>query len=398
MKIVDVAEFYTDQGGGVKTYIHQKLEQGAKAGHEMIIIAPGRYDGTEERRGGIIQWIKSPPLPLDPRYRVLWNKKEVHRLLYELRPDIVEGSSLWTGGSFVASWPGKAVKTLIYHQDPVAVYPETFFGSMLGYDRVNKLSKPAWSYIRRLSRHFDATVTSGEWLRQRLIHQQIHRPVAIPFGIDKTFFSPGRRDEALRKRWLNRLGLDEQDALLLSVSRHHPEKRIGTLLEGFEEASRARSMGLILVGNGPIGMWVKRKASGVKNVYLLDHTETREELAALMASSDLFIHGSASETFGLVVAEALCSGLPLVLPDRGGAVDFASKEFAHVYRAGDAMHLSTSILDALENDRKTRSDAATHFAAQHLYSVERHFEELFSFYNELLEESNEQTWNDSLNG
>jgi len=386
MRLVDVAEFYTDQGGGVKTYINQKLELGSRAGHEVIIIAPGKEDWAEERRGGRIEWIKSPPLPLDPRYRILWNKKEVHRRLFQLQPDLVEGSSLWTGGSFAGSWPGNAVKTMIYHQDPVAVYPETLFGKWAGYDRVNRASKPFWHYIRKLSQEFDATITSGEWLRQRLADQGICRPVAIPFGIDKSFFSPHHRDESLRKKWLERMGLDEHAFLLLSVSRHHPEKRIGTLLEGFEEASNVRRMGLILVGNGPIQFWVKRKASGISNVRLISSTDTREDLARLMASSDLLIHGSASETFGLVVAESLCSGLPIVVPDRGGAVDFASPEFAEVYRAGDAGDLSRSILDALESDLDKRRKAAHSYAEKQISTVEEHFDALFSFYIDLLNE------------
>ena len=395
MKLADVAEFYTDQGGGVKTYINQKLELGSQAGHEVIILAPGKENWTEKRHGGTIEWIKSPPLPPDPRYRVLWNKKEVHRRLFQLQPDLVEGSSLWTGGHFVGSWPGNAVKTMIYHQDPVAVYPETFFAASVGYDQVNRLSKPIWSYIRRLSERFDATITSGEWLRQRLAEQGIRRPVAIPFGIDKTFFSARNRDEQLRKQWLERMGLDEQASLLLSVSRHHPEKRIGTILDGFAEASNVRRMGLILVGNGPIESWVKRKAVRIPNVRLISKTESREELARLMASSDLFVHGSASETFGLVVAEALCSGLPIVVPDRGGAVDFASPAFANVYPAGDSGRLSESILEALESqetladqeNRSKRSNAALKFAASQISTVEEHFEKLFTFYSELVQEA-----------
>jgi len=182
------------------------------------------------------------------------------------------------------------------------------------------------------------------------------------------------------------MGLDEHAFLLLSVSRHHPEKRIGTLLEGFEEASNVRRMGLILVGNGLIQFWVKRKASGISNVRLISSTDTREDLARLMASSDLLIHGSASETFGLVVAESLCSGLPIVVPDRGGAVDFASPEFAEVYRAGDAGDLSRSILNALESDLDKRRKAAHSYAEKQISTVEEHFDALFSFYIDLLNE------------
>ncbi|MBW2404536.1 MAG: glycosyltransferase, partial [Deltaproteobacteria bacterium] len=168
MKIVDVAEFYAELGGGVRTYINQKLEAGARAGHEVVVIAPGPEDGEEERLGGRICWVKGPPMPFDPRYYVLWRERAVHRILDREAPDVVEGSSPWSGGWFVARWPGRAVKTFIFHQDPVAVYPQTFLGHRLGIDRVDRMFGWYWAYLRSLSAHFDATVVSGEWLADKL--------------------------------------------------------------------------------------------------------------------------------------------------------------------------------------------------------------------------------------
>jgi len=42
MRIVDVCAFYTPAGGGVRTYVERKLKAAPAAGHEMIILAPGR--------------------------------------------------------------------------------------------------------------------------------------------------------------------------------------------------------------------------------------------------------------------------------------------------------------------------------------------------------------------
>ena len=41
MRIVDVCSFYTPHGGGVKTYIDQKLRIGPELGAEIVIIVPG---------------------------------------------------------------------------------------------------------------------------------------------------------------------------------------------------------------------------------------------------------------------------------------------------------------------------------------------------------------------
>ncbi|MFV1883522.1 MAG: glycosyltransferase, partial [Balneola sp.] len=115
MKIVDVAEFYTDHGGGVKTYINQKLQAGAELGHEIVIIAPGKESREEERFGGKVIWVQSPPLLFDSHYYKFSDEKEIHEILNRENPDLVEASSPWKGGRIVAGWKGNAVKTLIFH-------------------------------------------------------------------------------------------------------------------------------------------------------------------------------------------------------------------------------------------------------------------------------------------
>ena len=139
VKIVDVCEFYSPTGGGVRRYINLKLEIAARFGHQLTIIAPGAETRTEKAHGGTIAWIKSPHLPFDRNYRMFWGYKPIWDALDDLKPDLVEGSSPWRGGWLAARWPGKAVKVFFMHADPVAVYPQTFLGGLLGPERVDRL-------------------------------------------------------------------------------------------------------------------------------------------------------------------------------------------------------------------------------------------------------------------
>lgn len=384
MKIVDVAEFYTDTGGGVKTYINQKLQAAQRLGHEMVVIAPGTETGEEERFGGRILWVKGPKLILDPNYVVLWRKTEVHRLLDIEQPDVVEGSSVWTGGHFAGTWDGDAVKSLVFHQDPVAVYPQTFLNSFFSLKRLDKLFKFAWNYIGKVSRMYDTTVVSGDWLNERLQRFGVHNPTTVRFGINKSFFSPQRKDPELRKKLLKELGLDEDASLCISVSRFHPEKRVGTIIDGFQKASQKRPMGLIIFGGGPFEKWVAYKSNRVDHVKLMGFTSDRDELANIMASSDYFLHGSAAETFGIVVAEAICSGLPVVVPDRGGAMDFGNPDYSEVYKTGDSDEMADAIIRIVNRDRNSLSEACKVASQNYIRSVDDHFDELFSYYSSLV--------------
>lgn len=383
MKIIDVAEFYTDEGGGVKTYINQKLKAAERLGHEMVIVAPGRESFEEKRHGGRVIWVKGPRLPLDPRYVILWRKKRVHEILSSEKADLVEGSSIWTGGNFVGSWQGNSAKALVFHQDPVAVYPHTFLDKFLSLKSIDRLFGFFWNYIKRLSHRFDATVVSGGWLKERLEKFEIRNPVAVPFGIDKGFFSPARRDLSLRDSLLNELGLSPDADLVICVSRFHPEKRLGTVIDGFKKASDKKPIGLIIFGGGPIKKWIKRKVKGHGNIKLMGFTKNRDELANIMASSDYFVHGSAAETFGLVVAEAICSGLPVVVPGTGGAVDLADPGYAEIYKAGDTESFSKALLRLTARDREKLTRQCRKAADETIRTVDEHFDHLFSLYEQI---------------
>lgn len=386
MKIVDVAEFYAEQGGGVRTYIHQKLEAGARLGHEVVVIAPGPEDRHEEKLGGRIVWVKGPPMPLDPRYYVLWNERAVHAALDGEAPDVVEGSSPWSGGWFAARWRGRAKKAFIFHQDPIAVYPQTLLGRWLGNDRVDRLFSPYWAYLKRLARRYDRTIVAGEWLAERLGRRGIGNALAVPFGIDKDRFTPDNADRSVKARWLAECGLTtppDQTPLWVAISRFHPEKRLGTLLEAFERATERRPMGLVIFGQGPLEAWVRQRAKRIAGVHVAGFVPDRELIARSLASADGFLHGSSAETYGLVVAEAICSGLPVVAPDVGGAADLASDAFSETYPAGDAQACAHAMLALLGRPRDLLRKAALETAQHRIGTMDDHFEALFSTYQHL---------------
>ena len=386
MKIADVAEFYAERGGGVRTYIHQKFEAGAREGHEIVIIAPGPEDKVETREGGRIIWLKGPPTPVDKRYYVLYREKAIHQILTEEAPDIVEGSSPWQGGWFAARWKGDAVKSLIFHSDPVAIYAQTFLDRFLGSERVDNFFSFYWKYLASLGERYDTTICSGQWLADKLTRFGIPRAQAVPFGIDKHFFSPELADEGMRTRLLEACGVGPDAKLLITVSRFHPEKRLGTLFKGFKEASRSRDMGLVIFGDGPFRKIYGRQAEKIPNVHIAGFTKNREELATAMASADAMLHGSASETYGLVIAESICSGTPVIVPDVGGAADLAGPDYAEIYPPGDAKACARAIDRMFTRDQGAMAEGLDKARNARIGTMADHFKQLFEVYGTLSEQ------------
>ena len=386
MKIVDVCEFYSPTGGGVRRYINQKLALASKFGHELTIIAPGAYTRTEKAHGGTIAWIKSPHLPFDRNYRMFWNHQQVWRTLDRLAPDLVEGSSPWRGGWLAARWPGKAVKVFFMHADPVAIYPQTFLGGLLGPERVDRLFGFFWRYLNRLNSNYDAAIVTNPALKERFSGFGLENIEVAPFGVERSKFSPAFYDETARREMLATCGLDADAKLLIAVGRHHPEKRLRTIIQAVTRAQKKRKIGLYIAGDGFLRASVERWALNAHNVYVAGQINDADQLATMMASADALIHGSAAETFGLVLAEALCSGTPLIIPDAGASATFAGPGYAETYRTGDADDAAAAILRLLSGDRAEQGRAALAAADAQVFNVEQHFEKLFEIYGRIVAE------------
>jgi alpha-1,6-mannosyltransferase len=141
---------------------------------------------------------------------------------------------------------------------------------------------------------------------------------------------------------------------------------------------------LVILGDGFIRGMVERWAARHSNVFVAGHIKDRAELAEILASADALLHGSASETYGFAVAEALCSGTPVIVPDRGGAVALAGPHHAEVYRAGDRSAAAAAILRLLARERASTSRAVVKAADDLVRSPGEHFDALFGFYESLV--------------
>jgi len=382
MKIVDVSEFYSPTGGGVRSYVDHKFEAAAKSGVGLTVIAPGVEDRIEPRPGGRLLWVATPQLPFDKNYRMFWGARRVLELIDHERPDVVEGSSPWRGGWIASRWRGNAVKMLFMHQDPIAVYPQTLLSGLLSPTAIDRLFAWYWAYLRKLNARFDGCVVAGRWLADRFSRYGLENLHVVPFGIEKDWFGPGLRDAELRRAMLAQCGLGADAALLVQVGRHHPEKRVGTVIDAVSIAQRTRPIGLYVIGDGFIHKSIVAKAARASHVHIAGWVRDRAQLARMIASADVLLHGSSAETYGFVVAEALHCGTPVVVPESGGAADLAGPDFAAAYPAGNAKAAASALLALLARDRESLSRAALQSAQSRIGNIESHFENLFALYDE----------------
>ena len=378
MKIVDVCAFYAPKGGGVRTYIDRKLIAGPRAGHEIVVIAPGPRDYIEERGPGArIRWMKSPKFPLDTNYRYFASRADLHGVLDEEAPDMLEASSPWRSAAMVADWTGPAPRALIAHADPLSAHAYRWFGNIADRATIDRGFDWYWRHLRRLDARFDFVVSAGHDFSDRLRDGGMTKVVTNPMGVDAGIFSPALRDAGLRTRLLADCGLAPDAMLLLGVGRHSPEKRWDLVVEAATAAAWDRPVGLLLVGDGHGQKRVAEARRHNPHIRLLAPIADRRELARLMASADALIHGCEAETFCFVAAEARASGLRLIVPDAGGAADHGHASGGYLYRSGSAASATAAIRQATDDFAVGRNFAPTSDA---LRTMDDHFAELFALY------------------
>ncbi|HEY7808344.1 MAG TPA: glycosyltransferase [Croceibacterium sp.] len=374
MRIVDVCAFYSPRGGGVRTYVEQKLAIGPEFGHDITIIAPGDDHQTIERGPNArIELLPAPRFPLDRRYWYFADEPALHRVLDRIQPDIVEASSPWRSALMAARWQGPAPRTLIMHADILSAYAYRWLEPVFERSTIDRRMERYWAHLRQLGQAFDRVVCASLDLSTRLVDGGVANVVTNPMGVEPDLFSPSLRDPALRAKLLQKCSLSPEAHLLVAVGRLSSEKRWPLVIEAVTAAARVRPIGLIMLGEGRDSRAVVSAIGGNPHIRLFEPERDRKAFARILASADALVHGCEAETFCMVAAEARASGVPVIVPDRGGAADHARDGGGWTYKASDARSASAAILHALEHPFACATAPAR--------TIRDHFAELFADYS-----------------
>lgn len=139
-------------------------------------------------------------------------------------------------------------------------------------------------------------------------------------GVDTSLFNPSHHDESYRRSIA-----PNNEIILVYVCRLAPEKGFDFLAQAATRLAAANlPFKLLIVGgnrNPAVETRIHRLFDAVRDHVIFTGFLTGVNLARAYAAGDLFLHCSVTETFGLVVLEAMASGLPVIARDQGGPSD-----------------------------------------------------------------------------
>lgn len=187
------------------------------------------------------------------------------------------------------------------------------------------------------------------------------RIFSAPDAVDSHFFM--REAETIRHCAVTErhaLGLPAQ--YFLFVGRILAEKGVFDLLDAYDQLSPElkQQWGLVYVGTGKAATELKARAAGLKSgTVQLKGFAQREDLACYYGLADVFIFPTHSDPWGLVVNEAMASGLPVIVSQVAGcAADLVDDGWnGYVVRSGDTRQLARA-MQTLAQDSELRRKMA----------------------------------------
>ena len=276
------------------------LEQ--SAGAQVRVYSPTGPNPAFEPVGDLVS-VPSVKIPFRNDYRLaLGLPGVVRRDVEAFKPDLIHLSAPDLLGA-AAQRLGRRMGV------PVVASLHTLFDTYLDYYGLGGLRpivrQRLWTFYGACDYVLAPTQAIGDELR---MHSPTTQVRTWARGVDSALFNPGRRDEA----WRRSQGFAPEKPVVVFLGRIVMEKGLAPFAETIRLLEAAGEAPQVLViGDGPARAWFQEQMPGAVFAGFL----SGEALATALASGDIFLNPSTTETFGNVNLEAMASGLAMVCAD-----------------------------------------------------------------------------------
>lgn len=298
MHLALVTDAWAPQVNGVVRTLQRTRAELERLGHQVHVISPDQF--------------RTIPCPTYPEIRLaLWPGRKVYRELDALKPDAIHISTEGPLGRAARAWclKRRLPFTTAYHTR----FPEYVAA---------RLAVPlSWTYaiVRRFHAPATRVMVATQSIESELTERGFGNISRWTRGVDLELFHPGERAT-----------LDLPRPIHLYVGRVAVEKNIGAFLDLKLAGSK------VVIGDGPQLAALKAQYPGVHFL----GAKFGSDLARHVAAGDVFVFPSLTDTFGLVMLEAMACGLPVAAFPVAGPKD--------VVREGEVGALDWDLAKAVE--------------------------------------------------
>lgn len=271
------------------------LRQGA----QVRVYSPTTNTPAFEPAGDLVS-LPSIPFPGRGEYRFpLGLGADVTKDLETFAPNMVHVSSPDVSGHRAVSWAEK-------RDLPILASVHTRFETYPRYYKLGFLEPKVVGILHRFYNRCDALVAPSQSMTEILREQDMGDDIGIwSRGVDRDIFSPAARD----LEWRRSLGIADDEVAVGFLGRLVMEKGLDVFCP---TVTMLRDRGIkhkvLIIGEGPAHDWFAERVPDA----VFAGFQSGKDLGKAVASMDMLLNPSVTETFGNVTLEAMACGIPVI--------------------------------------------------------------------------------------
>ncbi|NTU66899.1 MAG: glycosyltransferase family 4 protein [Candidatus Moranbacteria bacterium] len=360
MNIAIFTNNYLPNPYGVSKSVESFRKELEKRGHSVFIFAP-LWKEFDDKNPNVFRY---PSIDTEFRFRfplAVPHSIEMDKIIKKLNLDIIHSQHPNLLGFSASRWAKKKKIPLVFTWHTLYDQYAAFVPFLPKKLVMEYMTRKAVSYANKADRVVVPTDSIIPILKGWGVRKEM-KPIAT--GVDEEQF---RNPD--RKKIRQKYNIADDEAVLLLVSRLTPEKNVEFVFNSvFPVLKKNNRTRFLVAGDGYLADSLKDlcRKNGVEGRVIFAGLVGENDMKDYYAASDIFVYGSKSETQGMIITEAMYSGLPIVAVSATGVSSLVEDGANGFLVKENEEEFSKAVLKLAEDDllRQRFSDASARIARE----------------------------------
>jgi glycosyltransferase involved in cell wall biosynthesis len=389
MKILFATESYYPNIDGGAIAQHRLVHELVKRGNEVVVIAPSFSfkNCVEQDKGSTINRPRGLTLPFYMNNKYHFSPFPIfhsNKIIKTFKPDVVNVCSPYPIG---ANTMICAKKYGIPVVGSIHILPENMLSPFLNSRYYNMMNKYSWKYLVYFFNLVDWATAPTQTGADMYINRGLKTKITpISNGVNTEIFNPNNNGEYLRKKF----NIPKEN-IVLYTGRMSSEKNLDVLVKAIPLVVKEIDAHFLFCGSG--GGYKQKMKKLTETLHMSDNTTFLdfldwEDYINIYSLADLFVMPAEAELQSIVTMEAIASGLPAVVVNKGAVPELVSLNNGLLFDPRNSKQLASNIAKVLsdKNLRNTMSKNSLKLIKNHSMNhvgcqFEKVYENVIDSYN-----------------
>jgi glycosyltransferase involved in cell wall biosynthesis len=389
MKIAYISQSYPPMISGASIVVKRLAEGMSRRGHTVMVMAASDRGDAYTRQSSNLRVVRLKSIPNPKRaYQqfVPWSFKAIRSQINGFQPDLIhihDVLMLGVCGLVVGKQMNIPVIGTI-HQLPwfISVYLPDIPGLK------PSIESCLWKYSCWLDKQCQTMIVPTETISRTVKHHAGFQTVAISNGVDLGYFDLILGNPKKDAGMFEKYHLDPKLPIILHVGRLDADKQVDVLIRAAAQVMNDVPAQLLVVGDGECREYLVdlSKQLGIfQHSHFPGFVDWRTDLPSLYRIAAVFTTASEIETQGLVLLEAMASGLPIVAVDATCIHEVVKHQVnGYLVTPGDEYGIARGLTDILQYPARARQMGEAGRSIVQSHSIQDSLDQHETLYREII--------------